>query len=188
MTLSSHLQTFPVLETDRLVLRQLEQRDAKDIYLFLADEETMRFYDPPITRFEQAEKSILRHQRRFLDREAIRWGITLKGEDKVIGNCGYSWDAANFSAVLSYILAKPYWNRGIMTEALTAILSFGFESCHLHRIEAHVALPNQASARVLRKMGFQEEGRLRDRLYVDGQFYDELGFSLISSQDSYGKR
>jgi len=50
------------------------------------------------------------------------------------GNCGYSWDAENFSAELSYILAKPYWNKGIMSEALAAILQFGFDSCRLHRM------------------------------------------------------
>lgn len=182
MSVSSHLQTFPLLETERLVLRQMEREDAKDSFLFLADEETMRFYDPPFTQFEQAEKSILRHQKRFADREAIRWGITLKGEDKVVGNCGYSWDADNFSAELSYILAKPYWNKGIMSEALAAILQFGFDSCRLHRIEAHVALPNHASAQVLRKLGFQEEGLLRESLYVDNQFYDEKMFALLIGQ------
>jgi ribosomal-protein-alanine N-acetyltransferase len=83
MSLSSHLQTFPLLETERLVLRQLESEDAKDIFLFLADEETMRFYDSPFTQFEQAEKSISRHQKRFADQEAIRWGITLKGDSHV---------------------------------------------------------------------------------------------------------
>jgi len=182
MSLSSHLQTFPLLETERLVLRQMEHEDAKDSFLFLADEETMRFYDPPFTQFEQAEKSILRHQKRFADREAIRWGITLKGEDKVVGNCGYAWDADNFSAALSYILAKPYWNKGIMSEALAAILQFGFDSCRLHRIEAHVALPNHASAQVLRKLGFQEEGLLRESLYVDHQFYDEKMFALLNKR------
>ncbi len=186
MSLSSHLQTFllsfPLLETERLVLRQMEREDAKDSFLFLADEETMRFYDHPFTQFEQAEKSILRHQKRFADREAIRWGITLKGEDKVVGNCGYAWDADNFSAALSYILAKPYWNKGIMSEALAAILQFGFDSCRLHRIEAHVALPNHASAQVLRKLGFQEEGLLRESLYVDTQFYDEKMFALLNKR------
>ena len=172
MSLSSHLQTFPLsfplLETERLVLRQLERKDAKDSFLFLADEETMRFYDPPFTQFEQAEKSILRHQKRFTDREAIRWGITLKGEDKVVGNCGYSWDADNFNAALSYILAKAYWHRGIMSEALAAILQFGFDSCLLHRIEAQVALPNHASCTGVKKTWFSGR-RPAPRTSVCGQ-------------------
>lgn len=97
-------------------------------------------------------------------------------------NCGYSWDAENFGVVLSYILAKPSWNKGIMSEALAAILQFGFDSCQLHRIEAQVALPNHASAQVLRKLGFQEEGILRERLYVDHQFYDEKMFALLKKR------
>ena len=73
-----------------------------------------------------------------------------------------------------------------MTEALTAIIQFGFEHIHLHRIEAQVAYPNLASTRVLEKLGFQEEGRLRDRQYANGQFVDEIMFALINSNSVDG--
>jgi ribosomal-protein-alanine N-acetyltransferase len=174
--------TFPTLETERLLLRQLQASDAQDCFLFMSDEENTRYYDPaPMTRLEQAEQSIERHRRRFAEQEALRWGITLKGENRVIGNGGYAWDAENHLAVLSYILAKHYWNQGIMTEALTAMIQFGFDHIHLHRIEAQVASPNLASARLLEKLGFQEEGRLRDRQYVNHQFVDESMFALITT-------
>jgi ribosomal-protein-alanine N-acetyltransferase len=187
MGLTIDLRTFPTLETERLILRQLEASDAQDAFLFMSDEENTRYYDPaPMTQLEQAEKSIERHRRRFAQREALRWGITLKGENRVIGNGGYAWDADNQLAVLSYILAKRYWNQGIMTEALTAMIQFGFEHIHLHRIEAQVAYPNLASARLLEKLGFQEEGRLRDRQYVDNQFVDERIFALINTNNVDG--
>jgi ribosomal-protein-alanine N-acetyltransferase len=187
MGLHIHLHTFPTLETERLILRQLAATDAQDSFLFLSDEETMRYYDPaPMTQLEQAEKSIERHRRRFAQHEALRWGIILKGENRVIGNCGYSWDVDNRHAVLSYILSKHYWNKGIMTEALTAIIQFGFEHIHLHRIEAQVAYPNLASARLLEKLGFQEEGRLRDRQYANNQFVDEVIFALINTNNVDG--
>jgi [ribosomal protein S5]-alanine N-acetyltransferase len=183
MGLHIPLHTFPTLETERLILRQLAAPDAQDVFLFLSDEENIRYYDPaPMTQLEQAELSIERHRRRFAEQEALRWGITLKGENRVIGNGGYSsWEAENQLAVLSYILSKHYWNKGIMTEALTAIIQFGFEHIHLHRIEAQVAYPNLASARLLEKLGFQEEGRLRDRQYVNNQFVDERIFALINT-------
>lgn len=184
MDLNIHLHTFPILETERLILRQLAATDAQDSFLFLSDEENIRYYDPaPMTQLEQAEKSIERHRRRFAQYEALRWGITLKGENRVIGNGGYSWDADNRLAVLSYILAKHYWNKGIMTEALTAMIQFGFEHIHLHRIEAQVASPNLASARLLEKLGFQEEGCLRDRQYANNQFVDERIFALINTNN-----
>lgn len=187
MGLHIPVHTFPTLETDRLLLRQLAASDAQDSYLFLSDEETIRYYDPaPMTRLEQAEESIERHRRRFAQQEALRWGITVKGENRVIGNGGYTWDADNQLAVLSYILSKHYWNKGIMTEALTAMIQFGFEHIHLHRIEAQVAYPNLASARLLEKLGFQEEGRLRDRQYVNNQFVDERIFALINTNNADG--
>lgn len=181
MGLQIHLHTFPTLETERLLLRQLAATDAQDYFLFMSDEENIRYYDPaPMTQLEQAEQSIERHRRRFAEQEALRWGITLKGENRVIGNGGYAWDAENHLAVLSYILSKPYWNQGIMTEALTAMIQFGFEHLHVHRMEAQVASPNLASVRLLEKLGFQEEGRLHDRQYVNHQFVDESIFALIN--------
>jgi ribosomal-protein-alanine N-acetyltransferase len=182
MGLHLPLHTFPILETERLLLRQLAAADAQDYFLFLSDAENIRYYDPaPMTQLEQAEKSIERHRRRFAQQEALRWGITLKGENRVIGTGGYSWDAENHSAGLSYILAKPYWNQGIMTEAVTAMIQFGFAHIHVHRIEARVAYPNLASTHLLKKLGFQEEGRLRDGQYVNNQFVDESLFALINS-------
>ena len=182
-----HLHTCPTLETERLLLRQLAAPDAQDYFLFMSDEETIRYYDPaPMTQFEQAEQSIERPRRRFAEQEALRWGITLKGENRVIGNGGYAWEAENHLAVLSYILSKPYWNQGIMTEALTAMIQFGFEHLHVHRMEAIVASPNLASVRLLEKLGFQEEGRLRDRQYVNHQFVDERIFALINPNNGDG--
>jgi ribosomal-protein-alanine N-acetyltransferase len=184
MGLHIDLQTFPTLETQRLLLRELSAPDARDSFLFLSDEENIRYYDPaPMTQLKQAEQSIERHRRRFAQQEALRWGITLKGENRVIGNGGYAWDADSHLAVLSYILAKHYWNQGIMTEALTAMIQFGFDHIHLHRIEAQVASPNLASARLLEKLGFQEEGRLRDRQYVNHQYVDERVFALINNNN-----
>ncbi|HEY7122980.1 MAG TPA: GNAT family protein [Ktedonobacterales bacterium] len=189
MGLPIQLHTFPTLETERLILRQLAAPDAQDYFLFMSDEENIRYYDPaPMTQLEQAEKSIERHRRRFAEQEALRWGITLKGENRVIGNGGYAWDAENHLAVLSFILSKHYWKKGIMTEALTAMIQFGFEHLHLHRIEAQVASPNLASARLLEKFGFQEEGRLRDRQYVNHQFVDESIFALITPNTVDGYR
>ena len=74
-----------------------------------------------------------------------------------------------------------------MTEALTAMIQFGFDHIHLHRIEARVAYPNLASARLLEKLGFQEEGRLRDAQYANNQFVDERIFALINTNNVDGE-
>jgi [ribosomal protein S5]-alanine N-acetyltransferase len=177
---SAQLHTFPVLETERLLLRELTLKDAEALFSILSDSDGVRFYDIPFIHIEQARRAIERHRLRFRYNEALRWAITLKSENRLLGNCGYSWDKDNHFAVLSYVLARPYWNQGIMTEALNAIIPFGFKNCHLHRIEADVSLPNIASQRVLQKLGFHEEGLRRGRFLVDGRYYDEKIFALLA--------
>ena len=176
-----HFETFPLLETERLILRELRPEDAETVFRLLSDAEVVRYYDPLMTHLEQAQRSIERHRARFENNEGIRWGITMKGEDTIVGNCGFFRDKDNFLAELSYVLAKSYWNKGFMPEALEAIIAFGFEHYQLHRIEAHVALPNLASVRVLQKLGFQEEGLLRERLFENNRFHDEKAFALLKS-------
>lgn len=174
------VEAFPQLETKRLVLREMQPDDAEALFRVLSDEEVMRYYDPrPFTTLEESFQAIERHRRRFEQNEAIRWGITLKGENVVIGNCGFFWEVQNYLAELGYVLSRAYWRQGIMTEALQALLQFGFDTKNLHRIEAEVAVDNIASARTLQKLGFQEEGVLRERLYINERFYDERIFSLI---------
>ncbi|HTK11144.1 MAG TPA: GNAT family N-acetyltransferase [Ktedonobacteraceae bacterium] len=170
---------FPVLETRRLLLREMQLEDIRSLFAVLSDLEVVRFYDTPFTQLEQVERAIERHHFRFLHGDGLRWGITLKDEQKVIGNCGYAWDKDNHFAVLSYVLGRPYWGQGIMTEALGAIIHYGFEQYQLHRIEADVALPNIGSMRVLQKLGFREEGLRKERFFAEGRYYDEKLFALL---------
>jgi len=177
---------FPIIETGRLWLRELALEDVDELFSVLSDPEVIRFYDIPFIHQEQALRAIERHRFRFLQGAAVRWGITLKGEDRVIGNCGFSLDKDNHFAVLSYVLGKPYWGQGIMTEALRSIIRFGFDYYQLHRFEADVALPNVGSIRVLQKLGFREEGLLRERLFTEGRYYDEMLLALLKT-DFMGK-
>ncbi|NIW38715.1 MAG: GNAT family N-acetyltransferase, partial [Gemmatimonadetes bacterium] len=82
-------------------------------------------------------------------------------------------------AEIGYDLAHRHWGRGLMTEALRPMLRFGFEEMDLHRIEAGVTVGNEASARVLEKLGFREEGLLRRGGYWKGAYHDLRGFGLL---------
>src|SRR5260370_3771082 len=141
-----HFETFPLLEPERLILRELRPADAETVFRLLSDDEVVRYYDPLMTHLEQGQRRIERHRARFENNEGIRWGITIKGEDTIVGNCGFFRGKDNFSAALSYVLAKSSWNKGFMPEALEAIIAFGFEHYQLHRIEAPM-LPDRISPR-----------------------------------------
>jgi ribosomal-protein-alanine N-acetyltransferase len=131
---------------------------------------------------EQATKLIERMSNRFERKEAIRWGIARKADPTLIGTCGFTL-MPSFRGGLGYDLARDYWRQGIMTEALSAILQFGFEKLGLNRVEALVMLENTASVRLLRKLGFQEEGILREYAFFKGQFHDLRSFSILKNDD-----
>ncbi len=103
----------------------------------------------------------------------INWAIRSK-DGKLIGGIGFHGfeSGANHRGELGYWLAKSYWNKGLITEAIKAVTAFGFEKMGLARITAHVFHFNQASARALEKAGFQYEGRLRNHYCKDNKIFD----------------
>ena len=110
----------------------------------------------------------------------VHWAIR-SAEDALIGGCGFSGFQAGKShlAEVGYWLAKPYWGRGIMTAVVQRLCRHAFEEFGLAKITAHVFPLNQASARVLEKCGFQEEGFLRKHFLKDGRFIDARLFALL---------
>lgn len=85
------------------------------------------------------------------------------------------------SADLGYWIAAPFWNRGLMTEAVTLLSRLAFEKLKLHRLKAGIYPENKASARVLTKVGFIHEGTLRKPRFRYGRWHDVLFFSMLES-------
>jgi RimJ/RimL family protein N-acetyltransferase len=110
----------------------------------------------------------------------VHWAIR-GADDALIGACGFEGlQVGNpHRAEVGYWLAKPLWGRGIMTAVVQRVCRYAFEEFGLARIIAHVASHNPASARVLEKCGFQEEGFLRSHFFKDGRFIDARLFGLL---------
>ncbi len=112
--------------------------------------------------------------------EGIRWIITERGRDEYVGDVGFFDFAPDHArAEIGFLLAKPLWNRGLMCEALAAVLGFGFLVKNLHRVEALVDPRNVASLRVLERAGFRREGVLRDYEFEREAFIDLVLLSLL---------
>jgi RimJ/RimL family protein N-acetyltransferase len=174
------MKTFPVIETDRLILRRITPEDEADIFTIFSNPEVTRFYDlDTFTDSAQARELIERHRIQFEKDAGIRWGITRKGSSRLIGTGGVGWQWWNFSAILGYELAQEFWNQGIMTEAIRAMTGYAFSTMGMNRIQATTELENAASMRVLQKVGFQEEGILRGWGFWKGGFRDVRCFSLL---------
>jgi RimJ/RimL family protein N-acetyltransferase len=102
-------------------------------------------------------------------------------DDSLIGACGFDGFQVGKShrAEVGYWLAKPYWGQGIMTTVVQRVCRHAFEEFGLVKITAHVFSHNPASARVLEKCGFQEEGFLRKHFLKDGRFIHARLFGLL---------
>src|SRR5262249_2868189 len=112
--------------------------------------------------------------------QPVNWAIRNES-DCLIGGIGFQSLALGKSsrAEIGYWLAKPYWGRGIMTAVVQRTCQHGFEEFGLAKITAHVFPHNPASARVLEKCAFREEGFLRKHFLKDGQFIDARMFALL---------
>ena len=184
MTIDELFERFPRIETPRLMLRKIEPRDAEALFATFSDEETMEYYgDLPHRTTEDSRELIRRQQEWYARHEGIRWGITRKGDatDEVIGSCGlFKFDDGGHCAETGYELRRAYWRQGIMTEALTGMLSFAFSTLHLHRVEAVTDDANERSQGLLLKLGFTHEGTLRQRFFFREHFWDEQYFGLLN--------
>ena len=174
-----HLPHFPSLETDRLVLTQIETDDSESILELFSSESVVEFYNLEVfTSLQQAADLIALLRNRFESETGIRWAIRDRSDNKFIGTCGFnSWNTKERSAVIGYDILPTFWGRGFATEAISGIIRAGFSgllTCGaLHRIQADTMLCNTASEKVLLKVGFQEEGIRRGSGYWKGSYHDQ---------------
>ena len=167
----SHL---PTLETERLILRPMRMRDAADLYSYAQDREVSRHVLWDAHRSLAQSREFLRAAiRQYRRGQPSSFAITLRDGGRMIGTIGFMWiNPDHRSGEVGYSLSRDYWNRGIMTEALRAVIDFGFNKLDLHRIEAQYETDNPASGRVMAHVGMQYEGTLRGRLMNKGRYVD----------------
>lgn len=182
MSFNDTFTQFPTLDTERLLLRQLQPADAADLYGYYADPEVFKYLDwcGP-TSIEHAHEVIATWNRWYTEKRIIRWGMVFKATQRLIGTIFFGDFIGQSRADLGYELARSVWKQGIMTEALQAVIPFGFKSIGLHRIQAIVNPDNLASIHVLKKFGFVAEGCLRayEYHYVRKDFNDVIMLSLL---------
>jgi [ribosomal protein S5]-alanine N-acetyltransferase len=184
MSFESAFTEFPTLRTQRLVLRQISPADAPAIFKIFSNPEVVRFGGTPLfTSLAEAEFYTQRVQEGYELRQNLRWGVTLQGEDVVIGTCTFHHFGPGFHCVeTGYNLHRAYWGRGIITEAMRAVLAYGFTDLNCHRIEAVIDETNLRSISLITKLGFTFEGTLRQRFPIRGRFEDESYYSMLKPE------
>jgi ribosomal-protein-alanine N-acetyltransferase len=175
------MKPFPIIETERLILRGPKPEDLQRVYEIHPDAEVMRYYGVlPYDSVEKAKKHLNWLCSLFREDKGLRPVITLKDEDVYIGDIGfYDFESKHSRAEVGYILGKDYWGKGIMTEALGAVLSYGFSEMNLNRVQALIDPRNIASKTVVEKQGFSYEGTFRKYEYEYGEYIDLDMYSLL---------
>jgi ribosomal-protein-alanine N-acetyltransferase len=175
-----------ILRTPRLVLREFTAEDWAPTHAYQQDPRYLRYYDRERVTERQAKAFIYT----FIvwqgeqPRTHMQLAITLAGTGELIGNVGLRRDNADAPmADMGYELSPTHWGRGFATEAARAMVDVGFGTWPgLHRIYAHCIADNDASARVLLRVGFREEARLRDHQRFKDRYWDVLFFGMLRDE------
>ncbi|MCK5146614.1 GNAT family N-acetyltransferase [bacterium] len=117
----------------------------------------------------------------FVEHQPVEAYFAIVMQDECIGGIGLNLqgDVSRMTAEIGFWLGEPFWGQGIATEAVRALLKYGFETINLNRIQANIFESNQATRCVLKKTGFIKEGRLRKSVVKNGQIMDQLIYAIL---------
>lgn len=172
---------LPTIITARLTLRWISNDDVDALFEVFSNAEVMRYWStPPLADRDAAVDLVNEIHDSFQRQVMLKWGVARLADNKVIGTTTlYNLDFSNRRAEVGYALGRDYWGQGYMQEALQALLGYAFETLDLRRLEADVDPRNKASIQTLERLGFQQEGFLRERWEVAGEIQDALFYGLL---------
>lgn len=174
------------LETDRLILRRINENDYKQAYENWCSHEIVTKYVIWNKHKDELETKELfdRWIKEYEDDTTYKWIIELKENHEVIGTIDGSKKFLQFSTIsIGYCMSDKYWNRGIMTEALSRVIKYLFVECQAETIWAEYAENNPASGRVMEKAGMKYEGKQRKRIIdKDGIRNNLITYSILRDE------
>lgn len=180
--LQLNFNPFPELSTERLLLREISSADVQEVFQLRSNKNVMQFIDRPLAQSMDDAMTLIKkiadgHEKN----ENITWAITLQNLPKLIGTIGF-WriDKENYRAEIGYLLHPEEQGKGLMQEAITAVLKYGFATMKLHSVEANVNPANNASIKLLEKNNFTKEAHFKENYFYDGRFLDSAIYSLLS--------
>ena len=173
MNSSYSLQAFPIISSERLILRNVLESDALDILNLRSNDLVIKYIDrPKMKTKEEALKFILDRKKDNDENKVFYWGITLKSNKKLIGTiCLWNFSEDKKYAEIGYDLLPEYHNKGYMNEALINVLEFGFIEKNITTIEAFTSYKNNSSIKLLEKNNFKLQEDRREEGFPDNRIY-----------------
>lgn len=175
---------IPTIETSRLILRGMRVSDAEDMYAYACREDVTRYLTwEPHPDVHYTKEYLTYIGQRYRTGDFYDWAVVCKDDGHMIGTCGFTkFDFASDSAEIGYVLSPQYHQKGYGTEAVRAVITFGFETLHLHRIEARFIKENIPSLKLMERVGLTLEGYARESLLLKGK-YQTIGYCSMLCSD-----
>ncbi len=172
----------PTVEIEGARLRPLRADDAAALYAYLREPVVIELTSYPVVSVPMVEAIIERSLSRWEADEPSKWGIALARDDQVVGTCGFNdWSKVHRWAELGFDLAQAHWGKGLMRQAVPAVLEWTYRQDQVDRVHAFVRVDNRRSERLLERSGFVREGCLRSYRVCRGQPHDFYIYSLLRS-------
>jgi len=172
----------PTIELDGARLRPLRVADAAALYAYLRDPVVTELTSYPLTSLPMVEAIIERSLNHWAAGDLSKWGIALRQDDQLIGTCGFNeWSKAHRWAELAFDLAQAHWGKGLMRQAVAAVIQWTYRQGQVNRVHAFVRVDNRRSERLLERSRFVREGCLRSYRVCRGQPHDFYIYSLLRS-------
>jgi len=178
------------INTKRLILRRFTYEDSDSMLRnWVSDEEVQDMYGEPAYKTPEAVKGLLdKYILGYTEDCALRWAVIEKESSECIGQAAYFLvDKNNHFAEIEYCIGRAFQGKGYATEATLAIISYGFDEVHLHKVQICVRPSNIPSRKVISKCGFTYNGTLPEYFYRGGRYEDRMFFSITEEEYSEGK-
>ena len=171
---------FPELHTPRFLLIRVRDEDQQFLFEGLSDPVAMPYNGVYYQTFEETKAQLEWYEKNYTSGTGIPWKIVDKNTNENIGVISfYYYKPEHKKAEVGFWLLKQFWNKGITTEVLKAVIDYCQKEKSMHRLEAFVEEENTASARVLEKKGFVLEGTMRDAEIKFGRYISLRVYGLL---------
>ena len=180
--LTLNFNPFPTIKTDRLILRQLVDDDAPEIFILRSDERILKYIDIAKANHQGDALAFIHKINNIIaENESVYWGIALKEDNKLIGTiCLWNILKDHYRAEIGFVLHPDQQGKGLMGEALAAVLNYVFNDMKLHSVEGRVNPANAASIKLMERAGFIREAYFKEDYFVNGKFGYTAVYSLLT--------
>jgi [ribosomal protein S5]-alanine N-acetyltransferase len=182
MMLHINFNPFPELETRRLKLRAVAETDVAEVFSLRSDAEIMKYIPRPLSvTLQDALNHIEVINNGLAAGKSINWAITEHGHNRLIGMvCLVNIQPENYRTEIGYILHPEFHGKGIMDEALKAVIDYAFNTLHFHSLEALIDPMNTASEKILLRNNFVKEAHFKEKTFYQGVFLDDVIYSRLN--------